>query len=178
LQPTSPTALRCPLPHSAPRTRLLHHLSRVPGRGHRPQPPQGLHGRGHPVWQPASPWQTAGSAPRQACRNQAGLVFRPAGLFAFLFNTAPRQSRNRFPTRQGGFCTPGTGGAFTVSTVTVPVLSMGTATEIRPLTYSPSSHGPELGGSPVETCLHTWLMVKPVGCTLAYLNSPCISAAM
>jgi transposase InsO family protein len=55
---------------------------------------------GHHAWQPALPWQTAGLAPRRSCRNQVGLVFRPAGLFTFLFsNAATRRSWNRFPTR-------------------------------------------------------------------------------
>jgi hypothetical protein len=57
----------------------------------------------------------------------------------------PKQSRNCFPTRRGGFCTPGTGGVFTVSTEVVPVPSTGTATEIRPLTSSPSSRGQSSG---------------------------------
>jgi hypothetical protein len=35
--------------------------------------------------------------------------------------------RKRFPTWQGGFCTPGTGGTFTASTDAVPIPSMGTA---------------------------------------------------
>jgi hypothetical protein len=38
--------------------------------------------------------------------------------------------------------------------------------------------GGALGGSPVETWLHPWLMVKPVGCTVPPLYTPCISAAM
>jgi hypothetical protein len=69
---------------------------------------------------------------------------------------------------------PETGSAFTVSTEAVPVPSMGSATEVRPLTSSPSSRGQSSGGSSVETCLHPWLTVKPVGCTLASLYSPCI----
>ncbi len=85
---TSPAALQWSLHRSAPRTPLLHHLSRVPGRGHRRQSPQGLHGW-HPAWQLASPRQAAGFAPRRPCRNQAGLVFRPAGLFTFLIQRCP-----------------------------------------------------------------------------------------
>jgi hypothetical protein len=69
---------------------------------------------------PGLPWQTAGFAPRWSCRNQAGLVFRPAGFFTFCLGAATRQSQNRFPTRQGGFCTPGTDGAITGATDTVP----------------------------------------------------------
>jgi hypothetical protein len=34
----------------------------------------------------ATPWQTAGLAPRRSCRNQAGLVFRPAGFFTFFLS--------------------------------------------------------------------------------------------
>jgi hypothetical protein len=53
--------------------------------------------------------------------NQAGLVFRPAGLFTFpFFSATTRRSPNRFSTQRGGFCTPGTGGAFTASTVGYP----------------------------------------------------------
>jgi hypothetical protein len=94
------------------------------------------------------PRQTVGLAPRQSCRNQAGLVFRPAGLLTFLFaGAATRRSRNRFPTRRGGFCTPGTGGAITGATDTVLVSSMGTATEVGPLTSSPPSRGQSSGGA-------------------------------
>ncbi len=67
---------------------------------------------------------------------------------------ATRRSRNRFPTSRGGFCMSGTGGAFTGATDAVPVPSMGTAKEVRPLTSSPSSRGQSSGGSPVDTCLH------------------------
>jgi hypothetical protein len=56
-------ALRRPLCRPAPRAPLLHHPSWVPGRGHRRQPPQGLHGRGRNPWQPASPRQTARFTP-------------------------------------------------------------------------------------------------------------------
>ncbi len=49
------------------------------------------------------------------------LVFRPAGFFTLFSGAATRRSQNRFPTRQGGFCMPGTGGAFTVSTDVVPI---------------------------------------------------------
>ncbi len=50
--------------------------------------------------QPASPRQTTGLAPRRSRCNQAGLVLRPAGIFAFFFfGAASRRSRNRFPTR-------------------------------------------------------------------------------
>ncbi len=127
---------------------LLHHPSRVPGRGYRRQPPQGLHGRGRNAWQPASPRQTAGFAPRRSCRNQAGLVFRPAGFFTFLSGATTRRSRNRFPTRRGGFFTPGTSGDFTGATDGVPVPSMGTAKEVRPLTSSRSSRRQSSGGAP------------------------------
>ncbi len=76
---------------------------------------------------PALPQQTAGLALRWSRCNQAGLVLRPAGLFAFLFfGAATRRSRNRFPTQRGGFCTPGTGSAFAGATDTVPVPSTGT----------------------------------------------------
>ncbi len=104
------------------------------------QPLSGLHSSGRHAWHPASPWQTAGLAHRQPCRKQAGLVFRPTGFFTFLFcGAAMRPSRNRFPTRRGGFCMPGTGDAFTASTETVPVPSMSTAPEVGPLTSSPPS---------------------------------------
>jgi hypothetical protein len=33
---------------------------------------------------------------------------------------------------------------------------------------------PELGGNPVDTCLHPWLKVKPDGCTPVNLYSVCI----
>ncbi len=172
LSSCSTTALR----RSALRTLLLHHLSQVLGQAHRHQPPPGLHGCGSPARQPVSPRQTAKFACRRpSCRNQAGLIFRHADFFTFLFGATPRRSRNRFPTRRGGFCMPGTGGAFTVSTETIPVPSTGTATEIRPLTSSPCSRGQSSGGSPVETCLHHWLTVKPVGCTPVSLYRPLVA---
>jgi hypothetical protein len=122
-------------------------ISRVTGRGGCRQPPQGLHGRGRHAWQPASLRQTAGFAPRRSCRNQAGLVFRPAGFFTFTSGAATRQSQNCFPTRRGGFCMPGTGGAYKGATDAVPVLPTGTAMEVRPLTSSPSGRGQSLGGA-------------------------------
>jgi hypothetical protein len=145
--PTPSAALRWPLHRPVPRTPLLHHPSRVPGRGHRRQPPQGLYGRGRHAWQPASLWQTAGFTPRWSYRNQAGLVFRPAGFSTFPSGTATRRSRNHFSTRRGSFCTPGTGGTFTGATDAVLVPSMGTAKEVRPLTSSPSSRGQSSGGA-------------------------------
>jgi hypothetical protein len=119
---------------------------RVPGQGYRRQQPQGLHGPGHHAWQPVSPWQIAGFAPRRSCSNQAGLISRPAGFFTFSSGASTRRSRNHFPTRQGGFCTPGTGGAITGATDAVPVLSMGNATEVGPLTSSPPGRGQSSGG--------------------------------
>jgi hypothetical protein len=91
--------------------------------------------------------QTAGFAPRRPCRNQAGLIFRPVGFFAFFSGADMRRSPNRFPSRGGGFCMPGTGGAFTASIDAVPVPTMGTAKEVGPLTSSPSSRGQSLGGA-------------------------------
>jgi hypothetical protein len=84
-----------------------------------------------PRVQPASPRQTAGLMPRQSCRNQAGLVFRPADFFTFfLFGAATKRSRNRLPTRRGGFFMPGTGSTLTASTDAVPVPSKCTAQEV------------------------------------------------
>jgi hypothetical protein len=85
-------------------------------------------------------------APRRSRRHQPGLVCRPAGFSNFFSGAAMRRSRNRFPTQRRGFCTP-RGGAFTASTDAVPVLSTGTATEVRPLTSSPSSRGQSSGGA-------------------------------
>ncbi len=97
-------------------------------------------------WQPTSPWQTARLAPRLSCRYQAGLVFRPAGLFTFPFSgAATRRSWNHFPTWRGGFCMPRTGGAFTASTNAVPASSTGTAKEVGPLTSSPPCQGQSSG---------------------------------
>jgi hypothetical protein len=76
------------------------------------------------------------------------LVFRPTGVFTFSFiGTAARWSLNRFHTRRGGFCMPGTGGAFTHSTNAVPVPSAGTAKEVGPLTSSSPSRGQSSGGA-------------------------------
>jgi hypothetical protein len=93
------------------------------------------------------PRQAAGFAPRRSCRHQAGLVFRTAGFYTFLPGFATRRSRNNFPTRRGGFCTPGTGGALSGATDALPVPSMGTAKEVGPLTYSPPSRGQSSGGA-------------------------------
>jgi hypothetical protein len=94
------------------------------------------------VTMPGSPGHCGrqlGFAPRRSCCNQAGLVLRPAGLLTFFFSgSATRWSWNRFPTWRGGFCVPGTGGAITGATDAVPVPSTGTATEVGPLTSSPS----------------------------------------
>jgi hypothetical protein len=147
IHPTPSAALRRPLHRPAPRAPLLHHPSRVLGRGHRRQPPQGLHGRGRHAWQPASPRQAAGFAPRQPCHNRAGLIFRPAGFSTFPSGAATRRSQNRFPTRRGGFCMPGTGSALTGATDKVPVSSTGTAKEVGPLISSPSSRGQSSGGA-------------------------------
>jgi hypothetical protein len=69
---------------------------------------------------------------------------------------------------------PGTGSAFTAFTDVVPILSTGTAPEAGPLTSSPPSRGQGWGGSPVESCLQTLEMVKPVRHTLSTLYSTCI----
>jgi hypothetical protein len=145
--PTPSAALRQPLCRPSPWTPLLHHPSRVPGRGYHRQPPQGLHGRGCHDWQPASPRQTARFAPRRSCRNQVGLVFRPTGLFTFSSGAATRWSQKRFPTWQGGFCTPGTGGTITGATDAVPVPSTGTTTEVGSLTFSLPGQGQSEGGA-------------------------------
>jgi hypothetical protein len=141
-----------------------------PGTRSLPQPPQGLHGYVLQAWQPESPRQTAGFALRWSCRDQAGLVFKPAGLFTFFSDAAIKRSRNRFPTRWEGFWTSRTGGAFTVFTEAVPVLSMGIATKVRPLTSPPST---QAQGEPCGD-LPTPLVVKLVGCTLTALYSLCI----
>jgi hypothetical protein len=81
-------------------------------------------------------WASAEAVPPP----QSGSNFQTrAGFFTFSSGAATRRSRNRFTTRQGGFCTTGTGGAFTASIDAALVPSMGTATEVRPLTSSPSS---------------------------------------
>ncbi len=58
--PPSPAPLLRPLRCPVPGTPLLHHPSRVEGRGHLCQPPEGLHVRGHHAWQSAMLQQTAG----------------------------------------------------------------------------------------------------------------------
>jgi hypothetical protein len=103
---------------------------------------------------PVLPRQTTGLAPRQSCRSQAGLIFRPAGFLTFFFSGAARKrSLNHFPTQRGGFCTHETSGTFTTSTDAVPIPSTGTAQEGRPLTSSPPCQGQR---SPAESCLHPW----------------------
>ncbi len=57
------------------------------------------------------------------------------------------------------------------------VLVPSTATEVGPLTSSPSSQGQSSGGSPVDTCLHPWSMVRPVRCTPVPLYNTCLKAA-
>jgi hypothetical protein len=149
---------------SAPLVPLLHHLSRVPGRGYRCQPPQALHGRGRHTWQPTSPRQTAEFAPRWFCRNQVGLVFRPAGFFTFPSGSAIRWSRNRFLAWRGGFCTPGTGGAITGATdaVVSHQRALPQRLDLRLLLLPAEVRA---RGEPCGHLLTPLAMVRPVGCT-------------
>jgi hypothetical protein len=113
--PTSPAALQRPLRCSALRPPLFHHLSQFTGRGHRCQPPPGLHGSGCRSWQSVSPQQTTGFAQMRSCSNQAGLtsllapprdgpkiVFLPGKeVFAHPRPAAPSQDpQKRYPSRQ------------------------------------------------------------------------------
>jgi hypothetical protein len=77
----------------------------------------------------------------------SGSHFRPTGFFTFPSGAATRRFWNRFPTWQGGFCMPRTGGAITGATDVVPVPSTGTATEVGPLTSSPPGRGQSSGGA-------------------------------
>ncbi len=86
------------------------------------------------------PQLTAGHAPRRSRCHQVGLVFRPAGIITF-FGAAWKRSRNCFPTQRGGFCMPGTSGAFTASTAAVPAMPAGITAEVRPLASYPSNRG-------------------------------------
>jgi hypothetical protein len=122
--------LHCPVAW----TLLLQHQGRVAGRDRLRQPPQGLHGSRRHAWQSTTPRQTAGQAPRRSRHHQAGLVFRPAGFFTFVFSgAAKRQSRNCFSGHRPVFFRPWTGGTIPVSTAMVPAPSVVTATEIGPL---------------------------------------------
>ncbi len=77
---------------------------------------------------------------------KSGSCFHSCWFLHLLFSgAAPKRSRNRWPTRRGSFCMPGTGSAFTASTDVVPVSSTDTAH--RPLTSFPSSQGQSLGGA-------------------------------
>ncbi len=81
-------------------------LSRWAARGdHCHEPPQGMHGCGRHVWQPLTLWQTAGPGrdshtircpPSQSSCFQAGLVFRPAGLFTIATGVAENPPGNCF----------------------------------------------------------------------------------
>jgi hypothetical protein len=84
------------------------------------------------------------------------------GFFTLSSGATTRRSQNRFPTRRGGFYTPGTGGAITGATDAVPVLSTGTARGWTSDLFS-SQPRPELGGSPVDTCLHPWQRSDQLG---------------
>jgi hypothetical protein len=99
---------------------------------------------------------TLGSPPRR-CRPLGscpgspaatkGLVFRPAGFCAFFFSgAATKQSRNHFPSRQGGFSCLGPAVPSQPPQNAVPISSMGTAQEVGPLTSSPPSQGQSWGG--------------------------------
>jgi hypothetical protein len=78
----------------------------------------------------------------------AGLIFRPAGFFSFLFSgAAKRRSRSRFSGRGPVFCMLWTGGAIPVSTAAVSALSAVTALEIGPLTSPPAGRRQRLGGA-------------------------------
>jgi hypothetical protein len=73
--------------------------------------------------------------------------FQTHWFLTFPSGAATIRSQNHFPTRRGGFCTPGTGGAITGAIDAVPVLSTGTVTEVGPLTSSPPGRGQSSGGA-------------------------------
>jgi hypothetical protein len=90
--------------NTRPGTRL-HSLGWAAGGDHRPEPPQGVHGRGHHAWQPTTPWQTAGPrrnghasccTPRQSSCHQAGLVLRPTGNFTITAGAAKNSPQELF----------------------------------------------------------------------------------
>jgi hypothetical protein len=61
-----------------------------------------------------------------------------------------------FPTQRGGFCMHGTGGTFTASTDAVPVPVNGHCPRGWTSDLFSSQLRPELGVSPVESCLRPW----------------------
>jgi hypothetical protein len=137
---TPSAALQRSLWRSGPQTPLLHHQSQVLGRGHCCQPPQGL--------------LSHAAAADCGVRTQAALP-QPSGShfqtrwFLHLplrcsHETVPETfsylGRRLLHAREGM-----TGGAIPGSTDTVPVPSTGTATEVGPLTSSPSSRGQSMG---------------------------------
>jgi hypothetical protein len=105
---------------------------------------------------PRSCGRPPGSSPGGLAPTKQVSFSDPAGFFAFFSSTATRRSRNCFPTRLG-FCTPGTGGAFTASTNAVPVPSTGTTNRHCQRGWTSDLFSfqsrPELSGSPVESCL-------------------------
>jgi hypothetical protein len=100
-----------------------------------------MHGRECHAWHPALPRQTAGLA---VLPQLSRSCFQTCW---FLHQRRHVAVPDSFPTRREGFCTPGTGGAFTASTDMVPIPSAGTAQEVGPMTSSPPSRGQSSGGA-------------------------------
>jgi hypothetical protein len=99
-------------------------------------------------WLPSIAAADCRARPQAVLPQPSGSRFQTRGLFTLLFSgAATRRFRNRFPTRRGGFCMPGTAGAFAASTDMVPVSSMGTTPEVGPLTSSSPSRGQSSGGA-------------------------------
>jgi hypothetical protein len=135
---------------------------------------QGLHRSGRHTWQSTPPRHTARQAPRWSHRHQEGLVFRPAGFFAFLFSGATkRRSRNHFSGHKPVSCTPWTGGAVPVSTAALPTPSAVTASEMGPLTSPPAGRH-QSSGEALWRPGYTLADGQTSWCTLAPLYSPCI----
>jgi hypothetical protein len=160
--PTFPAALRRPLRRSAPWPPLLHHPSQVTRSRTRSSPSA----TSRPARQRMPSLAARIAAADHRVRAQAVLLPPSEHLFQTLWfhhlllrhchEMVPEPSS--YPARR--FLHVQDWRAFTASTDTVPIPSTGTATEV--------------GVSPVESFLHPWLMVKPVGCTLSTLYSNCI----
>ncbi len=118
--------------------------------------------------------QTARFAPRQSCHNQGGLIFRPAGISTFpsgaASGTVPEpfsylarrflHARDRWRHHRCHRLGSSPVNGHRHRGWTSDLFSFQTR--------------PELGGSPVDTCLHPWAMVRPVRCTPITLYSTCI----
>jgi hypothetical protein len=152
IPPLQPLYIRWPLCRSVPRTPLLHHLSRVPGRGYRLQ---GLHGCRRPPGSPRRRGRPLGLHPGGPAATKWVLFSDP--LVSSPSPPALRRDGHEtiFLPGEEVFACPGPAAPSQVPQTWYPSVNghrhRGWTSDL----FS-SQPRPELGGSPVDTCLHPW----------------------